>query len=79
VNDQAPYDKTLTPNQMVERIRAGKGERPADLVLKRGRVVNVFSGEITAADVAIHDGVFVGVGPQYHGCAEVDLYTSRAP
>ncbi len=73
MNDQAPYDKTLTPDQMVERIRAGKGERPADLVLKRGRVVNVFSGEITAADVAIHDGVFVGVGPQYHGSAEVDL------
>jgi adenine deaminase len=73
VNGQAPYDGTLTPDQLVERIRAGKGERPADLVLKRGRVVNVFSGEITAADVAIHDGVFVGVGPQYHGSAEVDL------
>jgi adenine deaminase len=63
----------MTPDRLIERIRAGKGERPADLVLKQGRVVNVFSGEITAADVAIHDGVFVGVGPQYHGRVEVDL------
>jgi adenine deaminase len=73
VNGQAQHNGPLTPGRLVERIRAGKGERPADLVLKRGRVVNVFSREATVADVAIHDGVFVGVGQQYHGGAEIDL------
>jgi adenine deaminase len=73
VNGRVSYNRTLSPPRLIERIRAGKGERPADLVLKRGKVVNVFSGEIGGADVAIHDGVFVGVGPQYHGRSEVDL------
>jgi adenine deaminase len=73
VSTKAPYERTVTPDQVVERVRAATGERPADLVLKRGRVVNVFSKEIIDADVAIHDGVFVGVGPHYHGTKEVDL------
>jgi adenine deaminase len=73
VNGRVSYNRTLSPTRLIERIRVGKGERPADLVLKRGKVVNVFSGEIGGADVAIHDGVFVGVGPQYQGRSEVDL------
>ena len=45
-----------------ERIKAARRQIPSDLVLKKGRVVNVFSGEILEKDVAIHQGVIVGVG-----------------
>ena len=48
------------------RIRTALGEIPPDLVLKNGRVVNLFSGEVIAADVAIREGVIVGVG-RYDG------------
>lgn len=59
-----------------ERIRAARGEIAADLVLKRGRVINVFSGEIRERDVAVHRGFIVGVGQGYHGNQEVEIQGS---
>ncbi|MGI5892425.1 MAG: hypothetical protein ACOX7H_06825 [Bacillota bacterium] len=37
------------------------GKKNAQLVLKGAQVVNVFTNEILAADVAIQDGRIVGV------------------
>jgi adenine deaminase len=45
-----------------ERIRAAIGEGKVDLLIKNGRVVNVFSGEIEKKDVAIFGGMIVGFG-----------------
>jgi adenine deaminase len=45
-----------------ERIRIASGEGEADLLIKNGRVVNVFSGEIEKKDVAIFGGFTVGFG-----------------
>ena len=56
-----------------KRIRAARNEVPADLVLKKGRVVNVFTGGISEKDVAIYDGVIVGVGSGYQGKEERDI------
>ena len=53
-----------------KRIRVARREVPADLVLKGGKVINVFSGEIRKQDVAISEGVIAGVGPEYHGLME---------
>ena len=44
------------------RIRAARGEIAPDLILKGGRVINVFTHEILETDVAIYDGVVVGTG-----------------
>ena len=44
----------------------------AQLVLKNASVVNVFTGEIIRADVAVHEGVIVGIG-EYEGVKERDL------
>jgi adenine deaminase len=56
-----------------ERIRAARREIPADLVLKKGRVVNVFSGGIRECDVAIHGSYVVGLGEAYQGKEEVNV------
>jgi adenine deaminase len=45
-----------------ERIRVASGEGTADLLIKNGRVVNVFSGQIERQTVAIFDGRIVGFG-----------------
>jgi adenine deaminase len=45
-----------------ERIRVASGEGEADLLIKNGRVVDVFSGQIEKKDVAIFGGVIVGFG-----------------
>ncbi|MBI5835088.1 MAG: adenine deaminase, partial [Armatimonadetes bacterium] len=55
-----------------ERLAVARGDQPADLVLRGGRVVNVYSGEIHEADIAIADGIIVGLG-DYRGQTEEDL------
>ncbi len=44
------------------RISLALGEIPADLLLKNTRLVNVLSGEIHDADIAVADGMIVGFG-----------------
>lgn len=55
-----------------ERIRVARGEEPADLVLLNARLVNVFSGEVHTANVAVHAGLVSGIG-EYTGRQEIDL------
>src|SRR3972149_5492342 len=45
-----------------EKIRIASGEGMVDLLIKNGRVVDVFSGQIEKKDVAIFGGVVVGFG-----------------
>ena len=58
--------------QLQRRLAAARGDCPAELVLKNARIVNVFSGEVQQGDVAVCDGVIVGVG-SYTGLQEVEL------
>lgn len=51
-------------------IQAALGEIPADLILKNGQIVDVFTGTVFPADVAILDGRIAGLG-QYDNAAEV--------
>jgi len=53
-------------------IAVARGEEAADLVLRNARLVNVLSGEIHPADVAVYDGLVVGFG-QYQAHQVVDL------
>ncbi len=63
----------ITVDALKKRILAARREIPAQLVLKEGRVVNVFSGEVREQDVAIYDGVIVGLGSAYQGSEEMSL------
>src|SRR5512139_4028890 len=46
-------------------LAVARGDEPADLVLTNGHVVNVFTGQVRYANVAIRDGRIAGVGPEY--------------
>ncbi|MBI4853174.1 MAG: adenine deaminase [Acidobacteria bacterium] len=54
-------------------IQAARGDKPLDLVLRNVQLINVFSGEIYQTDVAIDNGVVVGIGSDYKGKQEEDL------
>lgn len=55
-----------------EKIRIASGDGTADLLIKNGKVVDVFSGQIERKDVAIFGGVIVGFG-DYQGKKIVDV------
>lgn len=46
-------------------IAVARGDEPADLILRGGQVVDVFTGEIRRADVAVKNGLIAGVGLGY--------------
>lgn len=50
-------------------IAIARGDAPADCVVTGGRVLSVFTGEFLEADLAIADGVIVGVGDYRHAPA----------
>ena len=56
-----------------ELIAVARGDRPADLVLRGGRLVNVLSAEVHEADVAIAGGLVAGVGEGWEGGEVVEL------
>ena len=53
-------------------IASAAGEVKADLVLKNAKILNVFTRELEEGDVAVKDGVIVGIG-SYSGEEEIDL------
>jgi len=53
-------------------IDVAAGRTRADLVLRNASVVNVFTGDITEGDVAIHDGFIAGIG-SYAGKEVIDV------
>jgi adenine deaminase len=58
---------------MRERLLSvARGDAQADLALRGGRVVDVFTGTVIEADVAVVDGVIASVGPNRHAAEVLD-------
>ena len=53
-------------------IDVAAGRKKADLVLKNATFVNVFSGELQTCDIAVAEGLIVGLG-SYEGYIETDM------
>ena len=66
--------RPLTNRKLLKKqriIAAAAGREPADLVLKNATFVNVFSNELSTMDIAVAEGLIVGMG-SYQGRSEVD-------
>src|SRR3954469_10645707 len=58
--------------KLEHKLSVARGEAPAELLFKNAQLVNVFSGEIHLADVAVDDGRVIGFG-EYEAHEVVDL------
>jgi adenine deaminase len=56
---------------LARRVAVARGDEPADLVVRGGTVLSVFTREWLEADVAIVDGFVAGVG-EYEGHETID-------
>jgi adenine deaminase len=57
---------------LARRIAVARGDEPADLVVKGGRVLSVFTREWLETDVAVCDGYVAGLG-EYEGHETLDV------
>ncbi|MCM8748871.1 adenine deaminase [Thermomicrobiaceae bacterium CFH 74404] len=63
----------LSLEQWRQQLAVALGDAPADLLIRNARVVNVASGEIETANVAVVHGRIAGVGDYTEGKEELDL------
>ena len=61
--------------ELQRRLAVARGDEPADLVVRSGRVLSVFTREWLDADVAVVDGVIAGIG-SYDGRESLDASDS---
>jgi len=61
----------LSKEQLKKRISVASKQIPAELVIKNGKIVDVFNLKIIYGDVAITDGFIVGIG-EYEGTEIID-------
>jgi adenine deaminase len=59
--------------ELDEIVKIARGDKPADLLLKNARVINVFSGEIQPTDIAVSGSRVVGLGQGYSAQEVIDL------
>jgi adenine deaminase len=55
-----------------KKLSIARGEKPAELLFRHGRLINVLSGEIVRSSIAVDDGRVVGIG-DYEAKTVVDL------
>src|SRR6056297_4114256 len=78
LNRTGEYMQTAAKNNISKadvkrRIEVATGRKRAELVFKGARVVNVFSHEIVEGNLAVDNGVIIGVGA-YEGVEEIDTH-----
>ena len=54
-------------------LAVARGDRPAQLALRRARLINVWSGETMLTDILIHDGQIAALGAGYTADESTDL------
>ena len=62
---------TVTKEQLRNRLAAATKRKKAELVIKNAQIVDVFTLTTYSADVAVTDGMIVGIG-EYEAEAELD-------
>lgn len=61
----------MNQDHLKKRIDVSTKRIPADVVVKNGKMIDVFNLEILEADIAIVDGYFAGIG-EYEGLETID-------
>ena len=59
------------PADLAKRLAVARGDEPADLVVRGGRVLSVFTREWLEVDIAVADGWIAGLG-EYEGSDVID-------
>ncbi len=59
-------------DDLERRIAQGRGDAPADIVIRGGQVLDLVTGDLIAGDVAVCGGRVVGIGAEYDGQQIID-------
>jgi len=58
-------------SDLVSLIKAAKGEKKGSLLLKNGKILNLFTGEIEENNILIENGYICGIGKEYEDAERI--------
>jgi len=58
---------------LAQIVKVARGDAVADLALRNGRLINVYTGEIYETDIIISADLILAIGPGYQAQEEIDL------
>ena len=61
------------PAFLAKCIAQGRGDEPADLVLKGGQFLDLITGDLVSGDIAVYQDRIVGTSGSYFGTTEIDI------
>ena len=61
-----------TTVELARRIAQGRGDAPADLVVKNVRLLDLVTGDLVSTDIAVCGDTIVGTYAAYDGVAVLD-------
>jgi adenine deaminase len=59
--------------ELAQIVKVARGDAPADLALRHGQLINVYTGEIYETDIIIAADQIIALGPGYEAREEIDL------
>jgi adenine deaminase len=65
------YNQTMTQGDLKKLIDTAAGRVPADLVIRNGKIADVYAGRFIEADLAVRGGRIAGIGT-YEGRETID-------
>ena len=65
-------DVSQAAPRLKERLSSARGDQPASLVIRNSCWLDVFTGAWQTGDIAVFDGVIVGVQDSYEGLETID-------
>lgn len=66
------YTQNLRRSELQHTLDVASGNKPADLLIKGGMILDLINGEMCRADVAIAENIIAGIGHGYEGLKVVD-------
>lgn len=59
--------------KLAQIVEVARGDAPADLALRNGKLINVYTSEIYETDIIVAGDIVVGLGPGYQAREEINL------
>jgi adenine deaminase len=59
--------------ELAQTVKVARGDAPADLALRNGKLINVYTGEIYETDIVVAEDRIIALGSGYQAREEMDL------
>ncbi|HLE11453.1 MAG TPA: adenine deaminase [Bacteriovoracaceae bacterium] len=69
--------QSLSMEELIQVLAVARGDRPADLLIKNVKILDLVCGEILESALVLAGKTIAGVGPEYHDAAAIKVWDAN--